>query len=105
MGQRPSWQDYPTSAPSPSRPAKVHLCDTDLVSKMLPPNRDPRTGDMPNLRDPIDDARRADGVVLYLASVGLVAAASIVLFSVASFSLLGTSKLMLTGSSIHKNSI
>ena len=105
MGPRPSWQGDPTSESSPSRPAKVHLSDTDLVSKMLPPNRDPRTGDMPNLRDPIDDARRSDGVVLYLASVGLVAAASIVLFSVASFSLLGTSKLMLTGSSIHKNSI
>jgi hypothetical protein len=44
-------------------------------------------------------------VLLYLASVGLVAAAIIVLFSVASFSLLGTSKETLTGSRIDNNPI
>ena len=40
---------------------------------------------------------------MYLASVGLVAAAIIVLFSVASFSLFGTSKETLTGSRIGNN--
>ena len=53
----------------------------------------------------IDNARLTEGVLLYLASVGLVAAAIIVLFSVASFSLLGTSKETLTGSRIDNNTI
>jgi len=45
------------------------------------------------------------GVLLYLASVTLVAAATIVLFGVAFISLLGTSKETLTGSRIDNNSI
>ena len=53
----------------------------------------------------IDNARLTEGVLLYLASVGLVAAAIIVLFSVASFSLLGTSKETLRGSRIDNNPI
>jgi hypothetical protein len=55
------------------------------------------------LSDRIDNARLTGGVLVYLASVGLVAAAIIVLFSVASFSLLGTSKETLTGSRIGNN--
>jgi hypothetical protein len=55
------------------------------------------------LSDRIDNARLTEGVLVYLASVGLVAAAIIVLFSVASFSLLGTSKETLTGSRIGNN--
>jgi hypothetical protein len=55
------------------------------------------------LSDRIDNARLTKGVLVYLASVGLVAAAIIVLFSVASFSLLGTSKETLTGSRIGNN--
>jgi hypothetical protein len=53
----------------------------------------------------IDNARLTEGVLPYLASVGLVAAAIIVLFSVASFSLLGTSQEMLTESRIDYNLI
>jgi hypothetical protein len=55
------------------------------------------------LSDRIDNARLTEGVLVYLASVGLVAAAIIVVFSVASFSLLGTSKETLTGSRIGNN--
>jgi hypothetical protein len=55
--------------------------------------------------DRIDKARIAEGVHLYLLSVGLVAAAIIVLFSVASFSLLGTGKEMLTASRIENSPI
>ncbi len=55
------------------------------------------------LSDRIDNARLTEGVLVYLASVGLVAAAIVVLFSVASFSLLGTSKETLTGSRIGNN--
>ena len=55
------------------------------------------------LSDRIDNARLTEGVLVYLTSVGLVAAAIIVLFSVASFSLLGTSKETLTGSRIGNN--
>ena len=55
------------------------------------------------LSDRIDNARLTEGVLVYLASVGLVAAAIIVLFSVASFSLFGTSKETLTGSRIGNN--
>ena len=75
------------------------------VSEMLLPKRDPRSGEMSILSDRIDNARLTEGVLLYLASVGLVAAAIIVLFSVASFSLLGTSKETLTGSRIDNNPI
>jgi hypothetical protein len=69
---------------------------------MLLPNRDPRIGE---LSDRIDNPRLREGVLLYLASVGLVAAAIIVLFSIASFSLLGTTKETLTGSRIDNNPI
>jgi hypothetical protein len=69
---------------------------------MLLPNRDPRSGE---LSDRIDNPRLTEGVLLYLASVGLVAAAIIVLFSIASFSLLGTGKETLTGSRIDNNPI
>ena len=55
------------------------------------------------LSDRIDNVRLTEGVLVYLTSVGLVAAAIIVLFSVASFSLLGTSKETLTGSRIGNN--
>ena len=55
------------------------------------------------LSDRIDNARLTEGVLVYLASVGLVAAAIIVLFSVASFSLFGTSNETLTGSRIGNN--
>ena len=55
------------------------------------------------LSDRIDNARLTEGVLVYLASVGLVAAAIIVLFSVASFSLFGTSKETFTGSRIGNN--
>jgi hypothetical protein len=55
------------------------------------------------LSDRIDNARLREGVLVYLALVGLVAAAIIVIFSVASFSLLGTSKETLTGSRIGSN--
>jgi hypothetical protein len=72
---------------------------------MLLPNRDPRIGEMSILSDRIDNARLTEGVFLYLVSVGLVAAAIIVLFSVASFSLLGTSKEMLTEAHIDNNPV
>ena len=72
---------------------------------MTLPNRDPRIGGMSILGDRIDNARLTEGVLLYLASVGLIAAAIIVLYSVASLSLLGTSKETLTGSRIDNNPI
>jgi hypothetical protein len=59
---------------------------------MMLPNRDPRV-------------RLAEGVLPYLVSVGLVAAATIILFSLASFSLLGTSKKKLIGSRIDNSPI
>jgi hypothetical protein len=71
--------------------------------EMLLLNSDPRSGEMSILSDHIDNARLTEGVLLYLASIGLVAAAVIVLFSVASFSLLGASKETLTGSRIDSN--
>jgi hypothetical protein len=75
------------------------------IREMLLPNRDPRIGGMSILSDRIDNARLTEGVLLYLASVGLIAAAIIVLYSVASLSLLGTSKETLTGSRIDNNPI
>jgi hypothetical protein len=72
---------------------------------MLLPNRDPELGERSILSDRIDNARLTEGVLLYLASVGLVAAAFIILFSVASFSLVGTSKVTPTGSRIDNNAI
>src|SRR5262245_15953485 len=72
---------------------------------MLLPNCDPKIGETSILSDRIDNARLTEGVLLYLASVALVAAAIIVLYSVASFSLLGTSKEILTGSGIDNNPI
>ena len=73
------------------------------VSEMLLSNRDPRVGEMSILSHRIDKARPAEGRLLYLVSVGLVAAATIVLFSIASFSLLGTSKESLTGARIDNS--
>jgi hypothetical protein len=70
---------------------------------MLLSNRDPRVGEMAILSHRIDKARPAEGRLLYLVSVGLVAAATIVLFSVASFSLLGTSQETLTGRPIDNS--
>jgi hypothetical protein len=52
-----------------------------------------------------NNARLAEGVLTYLVSVGLVAAATIVLFSFASVSLLGTSKETPTLSHIDNNPI
>ena len=75
------------------------------IREMLLPNRDPRIGEMSILSNQIDNARLTEGVLLYLASVGLIAAAIIVLYSVASVSLLGTSKETLTGSRIDNNPI
>ena len=75
------------------------------IRKMLLPNRDPEIGGMSIVSDRIDNARLTEGVLLYLASVGLIAAAIIVLYSVASVSLLGTSKETLTGSRIDNNPI
>jgi hypothetical protein len=75
------------------------------IREMLLPNRDPRIGEMSILSNRIDNARLTEGVLLYLASVGLVAGAIIVLYSVASFSLLGTSKETLIGSRIDNNPI
>jgi hypothetical protein len=61
---------------------------------------------MPNLNDRRDNnTRLAEGLLLFLVSVGLVAAATIALFSVASVSLLGTSKEILTRSPIDNNPI
>jgi hypothetical protein len=73
---------------------------TRASEMMLLLNDDPRVGDTPTSRDRIDKRRRAEGVLLHLISVVLVAAATIVLCSVASISLLGTSKETLTGSRI-----
>ena len=72
---------------------------------MLLTNRDPGIGGMSIVSDRIYNARLTEGVLLYLASVGLIAGAIIVLYSVASFSLLGTSKETLTGSRIGNNPI
>jgi len=63
-------------------------------------NDDPRVGDTSTSNDRIDERRPAEGVLVYLVSVVLVAAATIVLCSVASISLLGTREEALTESSI-----
>lgn len=63
---------------------------------------------MPNLNDRRNNnnnTRLAEGLLPFLVSVGLVAAATIALFSVASVSLLGTSKEILTRSPIDNNPI
>ena len=85
--------------------ARLKLTSVTLarVSEMLLSNRDPRVGEMSILSHRIDKARPAEGRLLYLVSAGLVAAATIVLFSVASFSLLATSKESLTGSRIDNS--
>ena len=57
------------------------------------------------MSDRIGKPRLAEGLLLYLVSVALVAAAIIVLFSVASSSLLDTSKETLSGSRIDNNPI
>jgi hypothetical protein len=87
---------------APRSEAKVQPSGTLTgASEILLPNRDPRFGEMSIVSDRIDKARLEEGVLLYLLSVGLVAAAIIVLFSVASLSLLDTSKEMLIGSRIE----
>jgi hypothetical protein len=75
------------------------------ASEMLLPNRDPRVGEMSILSDRIGKPRLAKGMLLYLASVALVAAATIILFSVASISLLDTSNETLKGSRIDNSPI
>jgi hypothetical protein len=57
------------------------------------------------LSDRIGKPRLAEGLLLYLVSVALAAAAIIILFSVASISLLDTRKETLTGSRIDNNPI
>ena len=54
-------------------------------------NDDTRVSEIPALSDRSDKRRLAEGVLLYIVSVTLVAAGTIVLFGVASISLLGTS--------------
>jgi hypothetical protein len=75
------------------------------VSELLLPNSDPRVGEMSVLSDRIGNPRPAQGMLLYLVSVVLVAAAIIVLFNVAFISLLDTSKETLTGSRIDNSPI
>jgi hypothetical protein len=53
-------------------------------------NDDPIIGEILTLSHRIDKRRPAEGVLLYLVSVAFVAVATIVLFSVASISMLGT---------------
>jgi len=67
------------------------------------PNRIPRVGGISTSSDQIDKPRLAEGVLLYLVSVALVAAAIIVLFSAAATSLLDTSKETLIGSRIDNS--
>ena len=76
---------------------------TRASEMMLLLNDDPRVGDTSTSSDRIDKRRAAEGVLLYLVSVVLVAAATIVLCSVASISLLCTSKETLTGSRIDNS--
>ena len=73
------------------------------ASEMMLLNDAPKVGDTPTSSDRMDKRRPAEGVLLYLVSVMLVAAATIVLCSVASISLLGTRKETLMGSRIDNS--
>jgi hypothetical protein len=68
-------------------------------------NDDPIVGEILTLSHRIDKRRPAEGVLLYLVSVAFVAVATIVLFSVASISILGTSKETLTGSRVDNSAV
>jgi len=91
---------YPNKLEDRSLPTSVSLT---RASEMMLLNDDPRVGDTSTSSDRIDKRRPAEGVLLYLVSVALVAAATIVLCGVASISLLGTSKETLTGSRIDNS--
>ena len=68
-------------------------------------NDAPRVDKIPILNDRSDKRRSAESVVWYLVSVAFVAVSTIVLFSVASVSILGISKEMLTGPRIDNRSV
>ena len=73
------------------------------ASEMLPLNCDPRVGEMSTSSDRTDKARFAEASILFLVSIALFAAVNIVLFSVASISLLGSNKETLTQSRSHNS--
>ena len=75
---------------------KSALVTAACASEMLPLNCDPRVGEMSIWSHQTDKASFAKGSILFLVSVALVAAVDVVLFSVASISLLGASKETLT---------
>ena len=75
---------------------KSVLVTAACASEMLPLNCDPRVGEMSIWSHQTDKASFAKGSILFLVSVALVAAVDVVLFSVASISLLGASKETLT---------
>ena len=68
---------------------KSTLVTAGCASEMLPLNCDPRAGEMSIWSHQTDKASFAKGSILFLVSVALVAAVDVVLFSVASISLLG----------------
>ena len=68
-------------------------------------NDAPRVGKIPILSDRSEKRRSAEGVVWYLVSVAFVAVSTIVLFSVASVSILAISKETLTGSRIDNRTV
>ena len=76
-----------------------------MRTKMMLLNDDPIVGEILTLSHRIDKRRPAEGVLLYLVSVAFVAVATIVLFSVASISILGTSKETLTGSRVDNSAV
>jgi hypothetical protein len=82
---------------------KSTLVTVACASQMLPLNRDPRVGEMSILSDRTDKARFAEASILFLVSIALFAAVNIVLFSVASISLLGSNKETLTQSRSHNS--
>ena len=68
-------------------------------------NDAPRVGKIPILSDRSEKRRSAESVVWYLVSVAFVAVSTIVLFSVASVSILAISKETLTGSRIDNRTV
>ena len=68
-------------------------------------NDAPRVDKIPILNDRSDKRRSAESVVWYLVSVAFVAVSTIVLFSVASVSILAISKETLTGSRIDNRTV
>ena len=68
-------------------------------------NDEPSVGEIPISSDRSNKPRPAEGVLLYLVSLALAAAATIVLFGVASIPLLGTSKETLTASRVDNSTV